>query len=299
MRYLLIVNPVSGGGGNPRRLARALRYFRRRGDQVILHKTKAPGDGTRVVLERCRHGFDAVIAAGGDGTIHEVLEGLAGTGVPLGILPWGTGNVFAREMRIPRGTRAQCRVIRQGKARILDLGLADSHPFLLMASIGLDAFALGTLGPRLKRLWGWGAYALGALVALVRYRQRDIEVRLDNGTVDRGGFVLISNTRLYGNWFVFHPQANPSDGFLDVLVFRDVGRWPYLGLVFQMVSRSLLSPRSSRPPAFLALHGVYRVRGLSVLAGHCRSVQVDGDLLPGGAVEFAVSPGALTVLLPH
>ena len=279
------------------KLKKVLKFFKKKGDEVVVHRTTGPGDARTTARQRCA-GFDAVIGAGGDGTIHEVVGGLAGTGTPLGILPWGTGNVFAREMGLPRRVKALCKVIRQGRRVKLDLGLADERPFLLMASVGLDAFALGRMrGYQTKRLWGMGAYVLAGLEAFARYPNPSIEVRFD-GRTDRGSFVLISNTRLYGAYFVFQPLADPTDGLLDVFVFRDAGRWKFLGMAVQLVWHNLMSPRSQEPPSFLTRHGVHKVSRLEILPGRQRSVQADGEFLEGGVTSIEVSPGALTVMLP-
>ena len=297
MRWMIIVNPVSGGGRHLPLLKKALKYFRKKGDEVVVHQTSGPGEGTEVARDRGR-GFDAVVAAGGDGTIHEVIGGLAGTGVPLGILPWGTGNVFAKEMGLPRRVKALCKVIRKGHTVDLDLGLADGRPFLLMASVGLDAYALLQMSRgRSKKIWGMVAYALAGMAALVRYRHPPIEVVLDDGTRDRGSFLLVSNTRLYGAFFVFHPHADPTDGLLDVFLFRDSGRWKFLGLVVQMVWHRWT--KATRPLGALGRHGLYQVKSLSILSGHARPMQVDGDFLEGGAIEIGIAPRALRVILPR
>jgi diacylglycerol kinase family enzyme len=252
-----------------------------------------------VARDRSGEGFDAVIGAGGDGTIHEVVGGLAGTGTPLGILPWGTGNVFAREMGLPRRVKALCKVIRHGRRVDIDLGLADGRPFLLMASVGLDAYALGRMkGIRGKRLWGLWAYVFAGLDAWARYPSPGIEVRLGDGRMDKGSFVLVSNTKLYGAYFVLQPAADPTDGLLDVFVFRDTGRWKFLGMIVQLVWHNLVL-RSSHAPGFLARHGVYRVDSLRLLPGRERPVQVDGEFLEGGAVSVEVASRALKVLLPR
>jgi diacylglycerol kinase family enzyme len=143
-----------------------------------------------------------------------------------------------------------------------------------------------------------GAYVLAGLDAFARYPNPGIEVQLDDGRTDRGSFVLVSNTKLYGAYFVFQPSADPTDGLLDVFVFRDTGRWKFLGMVAQLVWHNLTSPRSPDPPAFLARHGVYKVSGLRILPGHDRAVQADGEFLDGGVTSIKVSPGALTVMLP-
>jgi len=295
VRYLLIINPTSGGGKRQSRLAKVLKFFRKKGDDVAVHRTTKPGEASEVARDRCRQ-FDAVIAAGGDGTIHEVVGGLRGTGVPLGILPWGTGNVFAREMGLPGRVKALCRVIRKGKKRRLDLGLANGRPFLLMASGGLDAYALQRMRDAPK-LWGMWSYFWAALAAWIRYRSPLFEVELD-GVVDRGSFILVSNTKLYGAFFVFFPHADPSDGLLDVFVFRHTGRWKFLGMVVQLAWVHWTSGRTPREAGFLARHGVYRVKSLRLRQGGIPA-QVDGEFLPGGLSEISVLPRAVEVLLPR
>ncbi len=296
MRYLLIINPTSGGGRQLPRLAKVLKYFKKRGDLVEVHETTASGEAGMVARDRGRD-FTAVIAAGGDGTINEVVGGLAGTEVPLGILPWGTGNVFAREMGLPARVKPLCKIIRKGRVARLDLGLADGRPFLLMASAGLDAYALQRTAST-KKVWGRWAYVWAALSAWASYRGPEIEVELD-GAIDRGSFVLISNTRLYGAVFVFFPQADPADGYLDVLVFRDSGRWKFLGMVLHMAWKHLIDGRSERMAGFMARHGVYRVRSLRMTSSRPFPAQADGEYLGRDIREVSVSPGALRVLLPR
>ena len=295
MRYLIVINPASGGGKQQHRLAKVLKFFRKKGDEAVVHETSGPGEARVVARERGGE-FDAVIAAGGDGTINEVVGGLGGTDIPLGILPWGTGNVFAKEMGLPTRVKALCKIIRKGRIRRLDLGQADGRPFLLMASAGLDAYALGRMAA--KKAWGIWAYVWAALSAWARYKAPVIDVELD-GTMDRGSFVLVSNTKLYGAFFVFFPQADPGDGYLDVLVFRDTGRWKFLGMALHMAWRHLTQGRSPRPAAFLARHGVYRVRSLRLTSSRAFPVQADGEYWGQNIREIAVSPGALKVLLPR
>jgi YegS/Rv2252/BmrU family lipid kinase len=297
MRYLLIVNPTSGGGRNRHLLGRVLKYFRRKGDDVEVAKTSASGDAARAALSAIGQDWDAVVAAGGDGTIHEVVGALAGTALPLGILPWGTGNVFAKEMGLPSGVKGQCRVIRKGRTLVVDLGTLDGRPFLLMASVGFDAYVLGRMrGLGSKRIWGVAAYAWAALGALARYGHRPVDVVLDGGRRDRGSFVLVSNTSLYGAFFVIQPQADPTDGALDVFVFRDAGRWKFLGMAAQLVWHSLTGSHGSL--GLMRRHGVYRAREVDLVPGHGLPVQVDGEFLPEGGTAVGVIPRALRVLLP-
>lgn len=288
MRYLLIANPASGAGGRPDRAERVVEWFRQRGDEVVARRTSGPGDATR--LARGAEGFDAVIAAGGDGTVNEVLNGLAGGDLPLGILPWGTGNVFAKEMGFPRGLRRCCRVIRRGLSARLDLGRCGERRFLMMAGAGIDAYALGRMrGKNWKRLFGVAGYAVGALLAFARYRDAEIEVRFPDGARLKGSYVLVSNTRLYGGVFAFAPTAVPTDGLLDVFVFKGRSRWGLLGF---LVRRILLPGRLFRGGALV------KTASVELRSAAAVPLQVDGDPFAPLPRTLIVEPASLSVLLP-
>jgi YegS/Rv2252/BmrU family lipid kinase len=268
----------------------------RKGDQIVVQYTQVPGDARRFAHEAINE-FDAVIGAGGDGTIHELIAALAGTGMPFGIVPWGTGNVFAREMKFPRRIRALGKIIRQGRAYNLDLGMADGLPFLLMASIGIDAYALARVpsGP-FKRRWGLLSYALSAVQAFIFFHHPKISVQFDEGFHDSGSYILVSNTRLYGAFFVFHPRAQPADGLLDVLVFRTPGRWSFLWLVISLAWHSFWHRRSPHPALALRAHGIYQTKGLTIQPNQA-PFQADGDVLPM-VHRIEIAPASLRMLLP-
>lgn len=291
MRYLLIANPASGAQGLPvraDRVDRVVEWFRQRGDEVEARRTRGPGDATRLAREA--EGFDAVIAAGGDGTVNEVLNGLAGGSSPLGILPWGTGNVFAKEMGFPRGLRRCCRVIRRGLSARLDVGRCGERRFLMMAGAGIDAYALGRMrGKNWKRLFGVAGYAVGALLAFARYRDAEIGVFFPDGRSLKGSYVLVSNTRLYGGIFAFAPTAVPTDGLLDVFVFRGKSRWGLLGFLV----RRILLPRRLFRGGVLVKTASVELRSAAPVP-----LQVDGDLFAPLPRTLSVEPASLSVLLP-
>jgi YegS/Rv2252/BmrU family lipid kinase len=310
MRLLLIANPVSGDARKEAKIEAALAYFGKRSDLVDLRYTEFPGHATSIAREAAAKGYDAIIAAGGDGTINEVLNGIVGTKARLGILPWGTGNVFAKEMRFPSRIKKQCKLIRKGKTMRLDCGRCGPKHFLLMASAGFDAYALRR-GGRLpmKGKFGVTAYLFAALGAFARYRYPPIDLRLDGEIDDSGTFVLVSNTRLYGSFFIFNQDADPTDGLLDVFVFRESGPWGLLKLVSRLVLRAFLGALPSRrgaggsaklPDAYRFLdHGRYRVRRVELRSGSEIAVQADGDVVAGDRTVFDAVPGAVQVILPR
>jgi diacylglycerol kinase (ATP) len=300
MRFLLIANPVSGDARKEAKIEEALAYFAKHGDSVDLVFTEHPGHATPIAREGAARGYDAIIGAGGDGTINEVINGIIGTQAKLGILPWGTGNVFAAEMRIPGRIRKQCSLIRKGHAVRLDCGRCGPKYFLLMASAGFDAYALRRSGGLpLKSKFGVSAYLFAALGAFARYKYPEIRVRLEDGTPDSGTFVLVSNTRLYGSFFIFNPEANPTDGLLDVFVFRESGPWALVKLVSRLALRAFLRGIKLSDPYRALGHGRYRTRRVE-LSSDCEiAMQVDGDVVSGIGSLFEAVPDALQVILPR
>jgi YegS/Rv2252/BmrU family lipid kinase len=300
MHYLIIANPVSGDARKETKIDAALAYFRKHADSVDVRFTDYPGHAMSIAREAVSRGYDAIIGAGGDGTINEVLNGIVGTTVKLGILPWGTGNVFAKEMRISSRIEKQCKLIRKGKAFSLDCGRCGSKYFLLMASAGFDAYTLRH-GDRLplKSKFGISAYLFAALRAFSRYKYPSINLRIEDGTTDTGTFVIISNTRLYGSFFIFNPEADPTDGLLDIFVFRESGLWGMIKLVFRLAAHAFLNGIKLPAPYRSLDLGRYRTRRVELSSKDEIAMQVDGDVISGFGTVFEASPGAVQVILPR
>ena len=186
----------------------------------ILLTTKA-GDARRLALEAAQNGFKNVVAAGGDGTVNEVVNGLAGTSVNLGVLPVGTMNVFAKEHGLPNGLAAAWTVIRDGRIKEIDLAAANGTHFIQLAGIGLDAQIVKETDWESKKTLGPLSYILSA--AAIAVRTPPTIVVEAAGAVHEGSFVLVGNGRYYGTKLVVFPEARPDDGLLDVLIFKNLG----------------------------------------------------------------------------
>ncbi|HTX73979.1 MAG TPA: diacylglycerol kinase family protein [Rectinemataceae bacterium] len=300
MKYLLIVNPLSGRGSNPRRIEFVLRYFRHHGHAIDVRLTAGPGHATQLARDACLADYDVIIGGGGDGTINEVLNGIEGADKVLGILPWGTGNVFASEMGFPGRLRSACRLIRKGPTALLDVGICNGRRFLLMVGAGLDAYSLKQLDGQLaKRRLGRLAYAFAAFKAFARYHFPEIGVQLPDGRSDRGSFILVSNTSRYGNFFSFTPEASPSDGRLDVFVFRKSGRWNTMLLGLRYLFLFMLGGTRPALPMGVARHRVYRTEGLSISSSKPVLIQSDGELQGFLPATIRVQPRAVRMILPR
>jgi YegS/Rv2252/BmrU family lipid kinase len=206
--------------------------------RVILRPTYAAGTGRPLAAEAVRDGFDTIVAAGGDGTLNEVLNGIGDESegfmrARLGVLPLGTINVFARELHLPMAFDSAWKIIEQSKERLVDLPLAefikDGQPqrryFAQLAGAGLDSRAIELVDWEQKKSIGPLAYVVAGLKALREQKSPIIVSAADAGAT--GELVLIGNGRYYGGNFELFPKADMSDGLLDLTVFPKVN-WEIL-----------------------------------------------------------------------
>ncbi len=290
-RAAVVANPTKSG--DPYWSRRVLGVLERAGlpDALWLPTTaEDPGPGqARAALEQ---GVDLVVAAGGDGTVRSVVTALTGTGVPLALLPFGTGNLLARNLGIPLEVEAAAAVAASGATRALDVGQApDGECFAVMAGAGFDAAMLRDAPHRTKAWLGWSAYVLSGLRQLRRAGAR-FEVELDGEVLVRTARgVLIGNVGELQGGIRLLPLADPTDGLLDVAVLAPVSTrdWLHLG-------RRVWTGRA---PAGGVLE-VRQARHVVVRATPSQPVQYDGDLVPGAdALEARVVPGGLLVRVPR
>ena len=225
-RTLLVLNPAAGQE-DPKRLRRLLGgAFAVRGAPFDLVETAGVGDAERFARNAAERGYRAVAAVGGDGTVAEVLTGLAGTDVPLGIIPQGTGNQVARNLGIPQDVESAVEVVVKGTPAPMDLGqLGDGRFFALIAGAGWDAEVMALATRDLKDRWGFGAYLYAGLRKGVVPRSALFRVWADGEEFEvRAATVLIANTgRLFHDLFPVRLRLAPDpsfrDGLLDVCIF--------------------------------------------------------------------------------
>lgn len=299
MKVRLIYNPIAGPWNAERVMRLVCRYLEHRGWSVDMQVTQKQGDATRMAAEAARAGYDAAIAAGGDGTVNEAINGLAGTDTALGVLPVGTGNLWARQMGIPTNPlTSPLRLIEatsgllKSTLRAVDLGQVNDRHFLCWAGIGLDAQVTSELEPRDRHTKRLGAlpYVISAVLVARDFQGVRTRVFLDGAVVrGRSLLILVSNIQQYAAYFKIAHEAKVDDGLLDVFIFKGFG-FPY---VVRHVIR-IASNRHLQNPQV-----VHRqAREVKVLADPETPVQVDGDPVGTTPITITVVPRALRVLVP-
>jgi diacylglycerol kinase (ATP) len=296
VRICVIFNPAARGD--------KARQFRRHLAEMAAHstlkQTEAPNEAQRLATEAVGDGFDIIVAAGGDGTINEVLNGIADAPgglerVRLGVLPLGTVNVFARELAIPLKFDPAWRIIQQGRERWIDLpvatGLWEGKPrrrcFAQLGGAGLDARAIECVHWPLKKKVGPLAYVMAGLRAL-RIPPTRITVSAGDNSAS-GDLVLLGNGALYGGPFRIFPGASLTDGLLDVCVFPRASWW-----TLAQCGPSLLV-RGELPPG-----AVHRFQADTVtLTGMSQTpFELDGEWMGHLPVTVTVQRSALRVIAP-
>ncbi len=219
---VIIANPTSGFMPvQAGRLQDTLAFLQSHGWQVDLWYTQGPGDGSALARKAVDLGVDIVIAAGGDGTINDIIQGLVGSETALAVLPTGTVNVWAREMGIPLDAHKAREILVNGQTRRVDVGWINGRYFLLMVGIGFDGQITQAVEHKpLKRLGVLG-YMLAALWFGPGYKGFPVVVNNNDVVVKtRALQIIIGNTQLYAGAFKFTWQACLDDGLLDLCIVR-------------------------------------------------------------------------------
>jgi YegS/Rv2252/BmrU family lipid kinase len=294
MRICVVFNPAAKGD----KARRFRQHLDELGADCVLKPTGCAGDGHRLATEAVGEGFDVIVAAGGDGTVNEVLNGIAAVSggldrTRLGVLPLGTANVFARELGLPLHWREAWRLILEEQEQRVDLVQArflharqscERH-FVQVGGAGLDGRATELVDWQWKKKISFLAYVTAGLRAL-RESQIPITVESRSGTLS-GELVLMGNGRLYGGPFPLFPAASARDGLLDVRVFPKANARLAVSMVL-----GLCTGRIGRVGRSTDL----RVDHLRLTAPNRVPLQLDGEYVGELPAEFQVKPRGLRVL---
>jgi diacylglycerol kinase (ATP) len=225
MPILLLVNPTAGGGRSRGVSLAAAQAIRALGHDLDVVLTSARGEVERLAREAAGRGLTRVLVCGGDGTVHEGVNGLAGTDTALGILPGGRGNDLAATLGVPLDPIAAARYLIETPTRRIDLGVVNGRRFGTTAGIGFDADVATRTNRGAWRRAGRFAYVGGILASLVAFRAPHLRIRAGDARRD-GRYMMcaVSNTGRYGGGVLIAPAASPDDGILDLCLIRHASR---------------------------------------------------------------------------
>lgn len=285
-RYPVIFNPKarSQKGG------RVLKFLQRNEDRFELFATEYAGNACELAKKFAQEGRHTVVAAGGDGTLNEVVQGLAGSNTICGVIPGGTMNVFAREMGIPFDSLDKAlEVIDSGQIREVDLFEVNGKAFVQMAGVGIDAQVIEETSWESKKRLGPLAYLLSA-VKVLGEKPPQMEIELADGHKEVGVAVLAGNGSLYGGQFKFFRKADNQDSMLDVLVFKESGYRLVLDSLRGLAFGGIDLMKSTR---------YFQTSSFTVTSDQEMPVEVDGEWLGRfEKAEFKDSASRLRVYAP-
>ena len=298
MKTSIIFNPVAGAR-KQKKLAEAVRVFKAQGISPIIRETQKRGDACNFAKEEVGRGSEIIVAAGGDGTINEVANGLAGTGARLGILPMGLANVLALEMSIPEEPDSAVNVIVRGVPQLINPGYVKlsgsgidkeiKRYFLLMAGIGFDGGVMHDIRRSQVERWGKTAYVTAGMLAIARYTGHLFTIRMDGRKEINAYSAVVGKSRFYGGGFMVTPRASLKDEYLDVCAFTGKGAVSMLKQAFAI----LIGSHPCKDGAYYE-----KALELEIASEDTVYVQVDGDFLGSLPARLGVHNGALTIMVP-
>lgn len=252
-----------------------------------MRATSRSGETERLARQAVQDGFEKIVAAGGDGTVNHVVNGLAGSKAALGLLPIGTVNVFAMELGLPLDDLDHCwDVIQSENTRRIDLPSANGKNFVQLAGVGLDAQVVKETSLTFKRSFGPLSYLISAAQIAARQPPK-LFIESENASAEEGSFVLIGNGRLYGGPFPFFKHAMIDDGLFDVVVFKRLG---YLEIIKYL--QDVVFSSEIRVPEI----EYFQTRHLRITSEQDVPVELDGELNGDCPIEFQIQERALRVL---
>jgi len=282
---VIILNPAARGSRASRLRAQVESLTR----GAVLCATSRSGEAESMARHAAAEGYEKIVAAGGDGTINEIVNGIAGKNVALGLLPLGTMNVFATELGLPANDLSRCwEIIQANRIRPVDLPSANGKHFVQLAGVGLDAQAVKETSRAFKRNFGPLSYMISAAQIASRQPPR-LRIESEDAVTEEGSFVLVGNGRLYGGRLPFFKQAVIDDGLLDVIVFK---RLNYMEII-RYLQNVIFTPQITSPEV-----EYFQTSRLRVTSDEDVPVEIDGELIGNCPVEFKIRAGGLHVLAP-
>jgi diacylglycerol kinase (ATP) len=283
---IVILNPTAGSPEH-------VRSWQGRAESLAgdcpVRVTSHSGEAETLARRAVEEGFARIVAAGGDGTVSQVANGLAGSNAILGVLPMGSVNVFAMELGLPLHNLQRCwDIIEDTNLRLVDMPSANEKYFVQLAGVGLDAQVVKETSLAFKRSFGPLSYLISAAQIAAREPPK-LFIESEHTSVEEGSFVLVGNGRLYGGPFPFFKQAVIDDGLFDVVVFKRLG---YLEIIRYL--QDVVFSADIKVPEI----EYFQTRQLRITSEQDVPLELDGELAGNCPVDFRIRKRALRVLAP-
>jgi len=295
------VNPAAGAGRTAKKWPQIMSLLKNIGLRFEHDLTEAPRHAIELAKSAAKKGYELVVSVGGDGTINEIVNGLYDAGnikdVMLGIISTGTGSDYIRTVGIPRRHVEACQRLLNPQKRVVDLGEVEyassgravKRLFVNFAGLGFDAEVVKATTQKFKVLGAVPSYLMGLLTTFLCYRNREVTVRLDGRTDDRKVCAVVMSNGKYGGGSMYvAPDADLSDGLLDIMIIDNISK-PDLLWSLPRIYRGthLTHPKVTAE----------RAREIEIIPIQPMSIQADGELLGEAPASFRVLPAALNIIV--
>jgi diacylglycerol kinase (ATP) len=298
-RIAVILNPASGRGQGARRrvdleqmLARMATDMASNGTEWKILETTGAGSAGALARRAVEEGANVVAAAGGDGTLNEVVNGMVGidAGAACGLLPLGTGNDFARHIRLGTDLERAVHTLFHGAPQPVDLGRAGDRWFINIAGCGFDALVADRINRGIRNLHGTAAYVAAVCQCLLTLRAAHLTLTLDGQTLTADALMCsVANASCYGGGMRIAPEARIDDGLFDICLLRDAGRLEFL----RAFPRVFKGTHITHPKVTML-----RAVEVTIQSDPPLPILIDGDVVGTTPVTFTLHPHALPILMP-
>lgn len=303
-KYEIIINPTAGRGSAGKNIPR-IRALLETGDaEWIWHFTQKRGDAEVMAKEAAGNGADLVVAVGGDGTIHEVVNGVLAAGksasenLSVGLIPFGTGNDLARELGIYNNLEKACQVVLNDNTIRMDIGVMEGantggeRHFLVLSGVGFDAQTAKRVNEGIKWISGAPAYIIGALTTLAQFKPFVLTYMADDGQAHcvNAMFASVANAPTTGGGMIIAPGAKLDDGLLDICLVEKVSKPQF---IYQLTR--VFSGDHVKHPAV----SIIRTSSVTLDADPPQPLLIDGEVVGTTPVRIRVLPGAIRMRAPR
>ncbi len=286
--YKFIVNPIAGGGKARALMPKIKEFFKASGVDFDIYQTKGPCDAIEAASRAAEEGFDIIVAAGGDGTVNEILNGLAGTRAILAVIHGGKGNDFATAVHMPRDLDSACKALLRAETKDIDLGKVMDRFFINSVGVGFDATVALRVNRGIKPFKGTSAYIYAFFETLWSYKLVEMEIDLGNGPIEAAPLlVAVGIGQAYGGGMRIVPDAIQDDGLFDVCIFNNMNR---LALIYHFPK--VFSGKLKQ----LEQAGMYRASEIKLNLSEVSPLHMEGEILFGDKMHFTLKPKGMKVL---
>ncbi len=264
-KVLFIINPISGTVKKNKLEEKIKLYIDKKIDWEIIY-TKAPKHATQIANENSQK-YDIIAIAGGDGSINETFRGLINTKAALAIIPMGSGNGFARHLKIPLDIKKSIELINRGKIIEIDSAKINDEYFINVAGFGFDAYVAHIFADYGKR--GFWSYVKIIFTKIFKFNPQSLQVKINEKEINSKDFIFsLANSSQYGNNARIAPQADLTDGLLDVIFLRKINVFSAIPFLIKMQTGKLRENKNYKN---------YKTSELQIISKNKIIAHIDGD----------------------